>query len=116
MDPMRVPTASVVEQRRYGENHELRNGTKHFRGGAKVFVIDGYWGMCNSVTVVGHHRASGRYITLDMPVKHLEHFRMSVVYSLAVLKRISDHYSGEKVYSEDYGEKLLEALPHWKAL
>ena len=47
---------------------ERRRGTKHFRGGAKVHVIDAHWGTCEVVTVIGHHRASGRYAKLDMRV------------------------------------------------
>ena len=114
--PLRFVRANVVENRLYGEEHEPRRGTKHFKGNAKVFVIDGYWGTCDSVTVVGHHRASGRYVKLDMSVRHLNNFRMEVVYSPTVLGLASEHFQDREPYSEEYGQELLLALPGWKEI
>jgi hypothetical protein len=37
---------------------------KHFRGGAKVYVIDAFWGMYDSVTVIGQHRKSRKWMCL----------------------------------------------------
>lgn len=35
---------------------EEHPGTRHLRGGAKVYVIDAFWGQCEAVTVIGQHR------------------------------------------------------------
>ena len=113
---IRVIRAKVVEERFHGEDRQPRRGTKHFRGGAKVYVIDGYWGSCDSVTVIGHHRGGGRYVKLDMPVEHLSDFRMDTVYSPKVIALVQQHYADRPPYTEAYGEDLLRVLPEWKKL
>lgn len=111
---VRLPKASVIQERLYGEQHEKKDGTKSFRAGAKVYVIDAYWGMCNTVTVIGHHRASGRYAKLDMPVRYLENFSSEVVYSPKVLELLEEHFRSRDGFTEAYGAKLLREVPDWK--
>jgi hypothetical protein len=113
--PTKMVRATIVGTHSYGQEHQVHRGTKHFRANAKVFVIDAHWGTCDSVTVIGHHRPGGRYAKLDMPVQHLEQFRMEVVYSPTVLKLLKKHFEGRAAYSEDYAEKLLRALAQWKS-
>ena len=113
---IKIVKAKVIETRFHGEQKEPRNGTKHFRANAKVFVIDAYWGACDSVTVVGHHRSSGRYAKLDMPVKQLDDFEMEVVYSPKVIELLEEHFNGREPYTEDYGNKILKILPEWKEM
>ena len=73
--------AKIKKEIPFGENKSPKRGTKHFRGGAKVYVIDAYWGMCESVTVIGHHRSKGQYIKIDIRSKFLESFQLKVIYS-----------------------------------
>jgi hypothetical protein len=111
-----IVRASIVQVRPYGEGGlETRKGTKHFRPGAKVYVIDAHWGMCDAVTVIGHHRASGRYAKLDMSVKHLEKFRLDRAYSPKVISLIRQHFSGHQKYTDHYASELFKVLPKWKA-
>jgi hypothetical protein len=83
--------ANVVASRGYGTlGLERRSGTKHFRGGAKVWVVDAHFGMADTVTVIGHHRASGRLITLDLRAQFLRDFKAALLYSPAILRRIAE--------------------------
>jgi hypothetical protein len=116
LDPTKVVCATVMATHQCGKESQTPKGTKHFRANAKVFVIDAYWGTCDTVTVIGHHRAGGRYAKLDMPIKHLEDFRMGVAYSPTVLELLKEHFKDRNEYSEDYAEELLRALPQWKDL
>ena len=110
-----VVRASVVQERPYGEGGlETRKGTKHFRPGAKVYVIDAHWGTCDAVTIIGHHRSSGRYAKLDMSVKHLENFRLDRTYSPKVISLVKQHFSGYRKYTDEYANELFEVLPKWK--
>ncbi len=114
-DSMRCATANVLETIQWGEGGaELKKGTKHFRSGAKVYIVDYYPGMCEAVVVVGHHRASGRYIELSMRTKHLENFRMTTIYSPKVLKMIRARYSklGTR-YSEEHAQHICDAAQSW---
>lgn len=87
--PLWLVAANVVRWRRYGEQgQEFRPGTKAFRGGAKVYVLDTYPGTGNEqLTAVGHGRHTGRWITVDTGTRHLHTFRARPVYSPAVLRR-----------------------------
>ncbi len=107
--------AKIVEERPFGEGGtEIKKGTKHFLPGAKVYVIDAYWGECAAVTVIGHHRTSGRYVKLDMSVQHLENFQLRRVYSPTILSMLNQHFGDNRKYSEDYASEMLQALPHWQ--
>lgn len=108
-------TATIKKEVIFGESHEIRNGTKHFRGGAKLFVIDAYWGMCNSVTVIGHHRKSGRYIKIDINPKHLENFRLELIYSPTVLSLLHKHFEDKwGRYCESFAKQIITDVPLWK--
>lgn len=114
-DSLRCAIANVLgETSSSGDDKEIGRGTKHFRGGAKVYLIDYYPGTCDTVVVVGHHRASGRYIELSMRVKHLENFRMTTVYSPRVLELIRRRYSslGSQL-TEDHAQHICDAARQW---
>ena len=85
--------ANVVLEREYGEHKEIRRGTKHFKPGAKVFILDFYWGMgADELVVMGRHRKSGRFIELSMASKHLANLRAELVYSPTVIKAVMAHH------------------------
>ena len=116
--PFWCAAASVKKENVFGVEQLRRKGTKHFRGGAKVYIVDAYWGMCNSVTVIGHHRAHGRYVKIDLHVKRLENFRLTLVYSPQVAKLFSEHFHEKdhaalKKYTKEYGEKIVATIPLW---
>jgi len=92
-DPAWCVAANVVMERPYGPGGvEKRRGTKHFAPGAKVYVYDFFWGMGGeSVTVMGRHRKTHRYIQLSMRAKHLANWRAELVYSPAVAKVIREN-------------------------
>jgi len=88
-EPAWLVVANVVLWRRYGDGgQELRPGTKAYRGGAKVYVVDTYAGMGHQqLTTVGRGRHNGHWITIDTGTRHLHTFRARLVYTPAVLKR-----------------------------
>lgn len=97
---------------------EERNGTTHFRGGAKVFVIDAFWGMCDAVTVVGQHRKSRKWMCLHMPARHLENLRLKLVYSPAVQALMREHYAASgrtEPPGREYAEQICAVVPTWDA-
>lgn len=105
--PVWLVAANVVLWRRYGElGQELRPGTKAFRGGARVYVIDTYPGMANEqLTAVGRGRHTNRWITIDTATRHLHTFRARLVYSPAVLRRC-----GTRPRTRAEAEELAELL------
>ena len=85
--------ANVAHERSYGPGGaETRRGTKHFAPGAKVYIVDFFWGMgAENVTVVGRHRKSHRYITLAIRSRWLVNWRVELVYSPYVVGEIIKH-------------------------
>lgn len=80
---------NIKEEREYGENHEIRKGTKQFSGGTKVYLSCGHWGDgYEQVNVIGKPRHSWDYIQIIMPRKFIENFRMQKVYKPAVLTKM----------------------------
>ncbi|MFE7109934.1 hypothetical protein ACFU98_02760 [Streptomyces sp. NPDC057575] len=110
-EPVWLVAANVVLWRRYGElGQELRPGTKAYRGGAKVYVVDTYPGMGNQqLTTVGHGRHTGRWITIDTGTRHLHTFRARLVYAPAVLKRCDGRGFGTREEAEGLAA-LLERI------
>jgi len=90
--PVWCVAANVVMERGYGPGGaETLRGTKHFAPGAKVFVYNFFWGVGGeTVTVIGRHRKSHRYIRLSMPAKHLANWRAELVYSPSIAKQVRD--------------------------
>lgn len=104
--------ANVVEQRAYGPGGiEKRSGTKFFKAKAKVYIIDWFGGMCESVMVVSRHRKSLHFITAIMDVKALEHFRVRQVIHPMVI----EHYKKSKrgILTKEQAENICNVLPSW---
>ena len=106
-------TANVVKERPYRpEGKEKRVGTKHFRGGAKVYIVSAYWGICESVTAIGHHRHSRRFTTIEMRLCHLENLRLSVSYSPKVMSLVAERYANVLPTKSGW-EAKLKVIQSW---
>ena len=106
-EPTWLVAANVVKWRRWGDlGKELRPGTKAYRGGAKVYVVDTYPGMGNEqLTTVGRGRHTGRWISIDTSTRHLHTFRAKLVHAPAVLRRCDGLPVGREA-----AERLAETL------
>lgn len=81
---------NIVEERPYGEGgHEMRPGTKHFSGGAKVYCLPAQWGDgYEQIIVIGRHRGSKQFRTMIISSEWVTNWRATVVYNPEVLRRI----------------------------
>lgn len=78
---------NIVEKHEFGEEHELKHGTKHFRPGAKVFINLVYGGMGHEhILVIGIPRHMKTYIEIVIRRAHVCNLRVQKVYKPAVLK------------------------------
>lgn len=95
------------------EGGEPHRGTKHFRAGAKVYVIDAFWGTLDSVTVIGQHRKSRRFMCIALKAKHIENLRAKLVYSPAVRRLAEEHFGKDRALpTKEYAERLC-GLTGW---
>ena len=88
-DDLREPTAeglwsvvaNIKKERPFGPGgNETKVGTRQFRGGTKVYIAGCFPGMCNAVVAIGLHRHSRQWITCCVDVRHVENFRVRLVY------------------------------------
>ena len=108
--------ANIVRERRYGPlGLEKKAGTKHFRPGAKVWVIDWFPGMCCDVVVVGTHRGSRRFVKMVVDVVTTEGWRPQRVYRPTVLALLEEHFEGRArlVTTEEDAKDMCHALVAW---
>ncbi|HEX5219150.1 MAG TPA: hypothetical protein VFZ59_06250 [Verrucomicrobiae bacterium] len=86
---------NVVKEHEYGTAYEIKQGTKHFTPGTKVYCLPPQWGDGYEKTIaVGICRQSRRWITVVMSTKHVTNWRGKAVYSPVVLKRLREGFDG----------------------
>lgn len=82
---------NIVDDHFYGEQKEVKSGTKHFRPGAKVYCIPEFGGMAHeTIRVIGKPRGSIRMINVIIPTKRIKNFRLQKVYSDSLFEKISE--------------------------
>ena len=84
---------NIVKEHEFGTAHEVKQGTKHFTPGTKVYCLPPQWGDGYEKTIaVGICRKSRRWITVVMNTAHITNWRGKPVYSPVVLKRLRDGF------------------------
>ncbi|MBU5462701.1 hypothetical protein [Lachnoclostridium sp. MSJ-17] len=80
---------NIIEKHPYGEEHEIRYGSKHFSGGTKVYIAPAQWcdGM-EKIVVLGLSRYSRNFVEVVISNKLVENFRLGKVYQPALLRRM----------------------------
>lgn len=80
---------NIVEKHPYGEEHEIRYGSKHFSGGTKVYIAPAQWGDgMEKIVVLGLSRHSRNFVEVVISSKLVENFRLGKVYKPVLLKRM----------------------------
>ena len=77
---------NIIEKHEYGENKEIRYGTKHFSPGTKVYCYPDFHGNYERVYVVGKPRNTFKLIKVMMQVKYITNFRLKKVYDRRIIK------------------------------
>jgi hypothetical protein len=95
VEPVWCVVANIVPERPYGPGGaEKRRGTKHFRPGAKVYCFPALWGDgYEQIKVVGRHRRSNRYVTMVIKSAWLENWRVKLVYSPDIIRRLDGKWN-----------------------
>ena len=80
---------NIVQEHEFGEEREIKYGTKQFSRGTKVFLAPAQWGDgYENIVVIGLPRYGNRYIEVITRSDYIENYRMQKVYKPAVLKRM----------------------------
>lgn len=110
-EPVWCVVANVVREQRYGPGGALsRVGTRTLRGGARVSIIDGFFGTCEAVTVIARVRGRGRWTRTNVSVRHLEKLRAKLVYEPSVIDAYFMHWAGSGWREADARRAELDFL------
>ncbi len=94
--------ANIIGEHPWGENKEIKSGTKHFRAGTKVYFVFMYGGMGHeSVRVYGKPRKSFKFVDVVLRRSYLTNFRVQKVYSPHVLAFLDTYlyYTNNEIIS-----------------
>jgi hypothetical protein len=98
---------NIVDKHFFGQDKEIRRGSKQFRPGAKVYCIPEFGGDAHAkVRAIGRPRNSDAMISVIMQTKLIKNYRLQKVYSPAIFDKISDNsiYRVNSNYRLTYGE------------
>ncbi len=113
--PIYLLVGNIIPERYFGPNKEIKKGTKHFSGGAKVYIIDWFPGMCETIVVVGLHRKKKKKISLCIHVNLVENLRIKTTYNKNIIKRAQErHLRFDGEFAKDLAETMLEIIPIWQ--
>ncbi len=102
---------NIVESHEYGEEHEIKSGTKHFSRGTKVYLAPGQWGDgYENIVVIGLPRQGSKYIEVITHSKYVENYRMQKVYKPSILKRMCSSEYRWWDDSENCRKEIIEYL------
>lgn len=100
---------NIIGAHYWGEQKEIRYGTKHFRPGAKLYCTFPYGGMGHeNIRVFGKPRGQRRMITIVIEARYVKNFRLQKVYDPKVLAYL-DKYAYTYAASQ-MAEWMLEDL------
>lgn len=86
-------TGNIVKEHEYGEEKEIRKGSKHFSPGAKVYCIPEFGGKGHDrITAIGIPRKKRRHIKVILPTRLIENWRIKKVYHPRVVKILDKNW------------------------
>lgn len=84
-----VLAGNIIDQHHYGENKEIRRGTKQFRPGAKVYLLPLYGGGGHAeMPVYGLPRRSRRKIVVVIRAVLIKNVRLQKTYDPSLVVEI----------------------------
>ena len=102
---------NIGQEHEFGEEHEIRYGTKQFSRGTKVYLAPSQWGDgYERIVVIGLPRYGNQYIEVITHSGFIENYRMQKVYKPAVLEMMCSSPYRWWGASEYWREKIIEYL------
>ena len=104
---------NIVNEHKYGEEKDIKKGTKHFSPGTKVYLAPASWGDgYERIHVIGIRKGNRKYIEIVMQTKYIENIRMQKVYKPAIVKRMINSENLWWGDSDDDRKSIIEYLKY----
>ena len=85
-----ILVGNIIDKHYYGENKEIRSGTKLFRAGAKVYLFPEYGGMGHeNIPVYGLPRNSRRKILIVIRRELIKNVRIKKTFDPKMIEMVS---------------------------
>lgn len=94
---------------------EMRSGTKLFKAGARVSIIGGYHGFCESIIVIGQHRKSGKFLHCTVKANVVENMRVKLIYRPQILEFLMNFEpeGARLIRTKEDAEECMVAYKYW---
>jgi hypothetical protein len=80
---------NIIEKHEYGENKEIKYGTKHFAPGTKVICYPALWGDgYENIYVIGKPRKTFKLIKIIMRREYIRNFRLKRIYDKRIINEM----------------------------
>lgn len=100
---------NIIGNHYWGENKEIRSGTKQFGAGAKVYCVFMYGGIGQEqIRVLGKPRKCFRMVDVVIRAIYIKNFRVQKVYEPRVLAFLEKYPYGNEDYL--YSAEHMEIL------
>ena len=104
--------ANIKPEQLFGENHEIKKGTKHFSPNTKVYCSAPHWGDgYEQIVVAGRHRGSSRLVLMVVKRKQLTNWRTQYVY---LPRNIPGRWGIISWHSKEQVEAFAKSLCLWE--
>ena len=88
-----ILVGNIIDKHYYGENKEIRSGTKQFRAGAKVYLLPKYGGNGHTdIPVYGLPRKSRNKIQIVIRGSMIKNVRVKKTFDPKLIKKIDDSF------------------------
>lgn len=88
-----ILVGNIIDKHRYGENKKIRSGTKHFRAGAKVYLLPEYGGNGHThIPVYGLPRKSRKKIHIVIRSSMIKNVRVKKTFDPKLIEKIDDNF------------------------
>jgi len=100
---------NIVEKHYFGQDKEIKYGSKHFSGGTKVYIFPMFGGGGHEqIRVIGIPRKRYKMLDVIIPSKHLTNVRVKKIYKLDLKEKIAENFYYSRRKEE--GERELTSL------
>ena len=112
--PIWCVVGNIADEITFGEERQLRKGTKHFSPGTKIYCYPPLWDTWKGIKVIGRHRGSRQFVTMVINLQWLVDYRAKLVYNPHILAELSGYWDGTEE-SKRRAENLVGIIDYWKS-
>lgn len=88
-----ILVGNIIDKHYYGENKEIKSGTKHFRAGAKVYLLPEYGGNgYTDIHVYGLPKKSRKKIHIVIRGSMIKNVRVKKTFDPKLIEKIDDNF------------------------